>query len=225
MGKKTKRTAAARKQLTLTKAQLQFCEHYALTGNGAESYLKAYPASKKHTPQYRAEHASHLLATAKIRDKISQLAEKVAVILDQKFEITAEKVLQELAAIAFQNSADYFEWGIHDHPVRRKNKETGKYEIMEDENGFPVTEPVPFAVIKPSSDLTKVQKAAIVSVSETITKTGDRMIEAKMADKLGALKLLGAHLKIFGNDKPGPNVNVGAGGTVNLIVSPSEAAL
>lgn len=229
MGKKTttaKKRAKPVEVDTLPPQQLKFCEAYVLNGgNGAEAYFKAYPASRKHTPQYRAEKASKLLAEAKIKAKISQLSPVVEKVLEEQFEISAEKVLQEIAAIAFQNAGDYFEWGSRDHPVRRKNKETGKYEIMEDEDGNPITEPVPYAKIRPSNELTKVQKAAIVAVCETITKTGDRMIEAKMADKLGALKLLGTHLKVFKEASAGAQVNVGAGATVNLTVSQAEAAL
>lgn len=134
---------------------------------------------------------------AKIQARLAVLSIKVAAVAEKKFEITAEKVLQELAAIAFQNAGEYFEWGSIEKPVLRKNRKTGETVHVPDGDGRPMFEQVPFARIKPSEELTEVQKRAIVSVSETISRTGDRLIEAKMADKMGALKLLGQHIGLF----------------------------
>ena len=181
----------------LNRQQEKFCQQYALHRNGAQAFFEAYPASRKHTSQYRAEKASKMLVQAKIATRIEQLAAKVVEVADKKFEITAERVLQELAAVAFQNADDYFEWGSFTRERLRKNKETGLYEPMLDQDGNPLVEEIPFARIKPSDQLTREQKAAMVTVSETISRTGDRVIEAKMADKLSALKLIGQHLGMF----------------------------
>ncbi len=181
----------------LNAQQEAFCQHYAINKSGAQAYAHAYPKSKKHSAQYRAEGASKMLAQPKIATRIEQLAAKVVEIADKKFEVTAERVLQELAAVAFQNAEDYFEWGSYERPKLRKNKETGLHEPMLGADGKPITETVPFARIKPSDQLTRVQKAAVIAVSETISRTGDRVVEAKMADKLGALKAIGQHLGMF----------------------------
>lgn len=181
----------------LTPKQRAFVEHYTVHLNATEAYRHAYPASRKSTAKKVATEAGKLLNHPRIETIVRARAEKVAVIAEKKFEITAERVLQELAAVAFQNSEDYFEWGSYERPKRRKNKETGTYDPILDEHGDPIMESVPYAKIKPSDSLTRVQKAAIVAVSETISRTGDRVIEAKMADKMGALKLLGQHLALF----------------------------
>ncbi len=182
----------------LTAAEEKFCQHYAMHQNGSEAFIAAYPERAKiATAQRRYENASHLLSRPKIKARIGVLATRVVEIAEKKFDITAERVLQELAAIAFQNAEEYFEWGSRNVVVRRRNKETGQMEPLIDENGEPLTKAEPYALIKPSETLTRVQKAAVLSVSETISKTGDRVIEAKMADKLGALKLLGQHLALF----------------------------
>lgn len=193
-----KRPASKRpKRQTLTKNEEAFCQHYALHRIGAEAVRHAFPEYKGKYNQAVAERASKLLAMSKIKARMQVLSIKVAAIADQKFEISAEKVLQELAAIAFQNSADYFTWGSVERPILRKNRKTGETVHVEDSDGKPMFERIPFASIKPSEELTPIQKRAILSVSETISRTGDRLIEAKMADKLGALKLLGQHLTLF----------------------------
>lgn len=185
------------KKPKLTAKQEAFCQHYALNRSGADAYRHAYPASRKWGAQMVSVEAQKCLGNPSISLRISELSAKVEEIAEKKFEITAERVLQELAAIAFQNAEDYFEWGLDQVPRRRKNKETGLYEPVLDENGEPITDPVPYARIKPSDELTRTQKAAVLSISETTNKFGDRFIEAKMADKLGALKALGQHLSLF----------------------------
>lgn len=186
------------RQENLTPAQEAFCKAYVLNGfNGTAAYRSAFPKAKDSLDDTLAAMASKLLATAKISQRIAVLKMTTAAVAEKKFEITAERILQELAAIAFQQAGDYFEWGTVERPVRRKNKESGKLEQMLDENGQPIMEAINFARLKPSDELTPVQKSAIVTVTETTNKFGDRMIEAKMADKLGALKLLGQYRGLF----------------------------
>lgn len=202
MSAKTKKLTGDRKKRRdptdeLNPQQEKFCQRYALHKNGAQAYGEAYPKSLTKTAQYRAENASRMLVQRKIVARITRLGQIVTEVAEKKFEVTATRVLQELAAIAFQNADDYFEWGSFTREKLRKNKETGLYEPMLDQNGEPLVEEVPFARIKPSTDLSREQKAAVVAVSETISRTGDRVVEAKMADKLSALKLIGQHLGMF----------------------------
>lgn len=226
MGKKTTTTKGKRAKPvevdTLPPQQLKFCEAYVLNGgNGAEAYFKAYPASRKHTPQYRAEKASKLLAEVKIKAKISQISPVVEKVLEEKFEISAEKVLQEIANIAYANLGDYLEWGTRKVP--RTHNKTG--EIIRDDDGNAVYDFEPFNYIKPSNELTAKQRAVVIGASISYSKDGSPSLELKMAPKLDALKVLGTHLKLFKEAAAGAQVNVGAGATVNLMVSQAEAAL
>lgn len=175
----------------------KFCQHYATYGNGSDAIRHAYPEWRGKDIQHIAVKASKLLAMSKMKVRIIKYQAQLANIAEKKFEITAEKVLQELAAIAFQNSEDYFEWGAFDRQVWKKNKETGRSEPVVDDKGQPVVESVQYVRAKPSAELTRTQKAAVLSASETVTKTGDRVMELKMGDKLGALKALGQHLGLF----------------------------
>jgi len=222
--RKTKRPAsrAAGRTAGITKQQQKFCEHYALHGNGAEAYGHAYPKSRTNTPKYRTDHAGKLLRKDAIRDAIERLKPEAAEIAEKSFAITAERVLAEMAAIAFANSDDYYRWGTFERPVRKKNKQTGRWETMKDEHGNDITEPVPFAHIKPSDQLTRQQKAAIVGASMTFSKTGDPVVEVKMADKRAALKDLMQHLGLLKTDV---SVSGKGGGPVQLVVSSAEANL
>lgn len=193
-----KRTVSKRKKREgLTKAEEAFCQHYALHKVGSEAVRHAWPEWRGKDNQLTAVKASTLLAAAKIKQRLAVLEIKVAAIAEQKFEISAEKVLQELAAVAFSNAETYFEWGYVERPVLRKNRKTGDVVHLRDANDQPMFEAVPFAKMKASEDLTTVQKKAVISVSETVSKTGDRVIDVKMADKMGALKLLTQHLGLL----------------------------
>lgn len=211
-----------RKRTDLTPKERKFCEHYAIHGNGAEAYGHAYPASRKHTPKYRSNKASALLKRAGIEGCIATLRPKAVEVAEKKFEITAEKVLAEIAAIAFANSDDYYRWGTFERPVRRKNKESGRWETMKDEAGNDITEWVPFAHIKDSDSLTRHQKSAIVGASMSFSKSGDPVVEVKMADKTASLKLLAAHLGLLKsvNEHGGTG-----GGPIQLVVSSAESNL
>lgn len=211
-----KRTGKRRKKPHgLNQQQEKFCQHFALSKNGTQAYLHAYPASRIKPAKYHHEQASKLLADGKVKARLEVLAIKILAIADKKFEITAEKVLQEMAALAFANSDDYFAWGSFERPVY--NRKTGEPRL--DGDGRQILESVPYVRIKPSDELTRVQKSAIIAAEETISKTGERVISVKMGPKLQALKHLGDFLRLFDTPKDGgppiPGMVVNGNVTVN----------
>lgn len=194
-----------------------FCRAYALNPNGAEAYLAAYPISAKHTPQYRAQKASVLIKQAKIQAEIERLRFTVKDIADTKFEITAERILQELAAMAFANADDYYAWGTQNHPVLKKDGSQ-----VFDEQGQPVVDVLPFVAVKPSESLTRLQKAAIVGAEMSFSKDGSPMVAVKMGDKRAALRDLGQALGLF---KMGIEAGGKGGAPIQIVISSAEAAL
>jgi hypothetical protein len=76
--------------------------------------------------------------------------------------------------------------------------------------------------VEPSAELSRAQKAAILSVQELFTKTGDRATEVLVGDKLAALKLLAQHLGLFKNvvEKTGRD-----GAPMMVVLSRAEANL
>lgn len=91
----------------LTAKQEAFCQHYALHGNGAEAYRSAYNA-KKASPQICAVRASELLKNSKITVRLAQLQAKVQAVAEEEFEITARRVLVELARISMADPAQAY---------------------------------------------------------------------------------------------------------------------
>ncbi|MFT0547855.1 terminase small subunit [Allopusillimonas ginsengisoli] len=86
---------------TLTVKQEKFCLSYLETGNASEAYRRAYDASKM-KPESVNRAAKQLLDNPKIASRIEQSKQRAA----QKAEVDQERVLAELAVMAFYDPAD-----------------------------------------------------------------------------------------------------------------------
>lgn len=197
------------RKVNLTKAQEAFCRAYALNGgNGVDAYRKAYPKTKKSKDGTVAAMASKLLSIAKITQRIAQKQSKVQEIAEKKFEVTAESLIQEMAAIAYQNADDYFEWGTED--VTRTTRDGDTY-----------VEKRPVVRLKASVELSMIQKKAVAGVEQSFSKAGDPMVAVKLADKRAAIKDLFA---MAGFAKP-TEVTGANGGPIQVVMSAAEANL
>ena len=112
-----------------TPKQQLFLDHYTTNATAA-----AREAGFKHPRQA----GTRLLSNVHIARRIAQAQAKRS----ERTQVTTDKVVAELAKIAFCNADDYFEWG---------------------EDGVR---------LKDSEDLTRDQKAAVGEASETTTKEG-----------------------------------------------------
>lgn len=90
--------------------------------------------------------------------------------------VTTERIIEEVRRLALANAGDYFEWDAD--TVR----------------------------LKPSSELSREQLAAVAEVSQTVTQHGGT-IRLKLHDKNAALDKLCKHLGIY-SDAPQINVAV-----------------
>lgn len=149
----------------LTRRQEIFAAEYCVDSDGKRAAIKAGYSEKTAESQ-----ASQLLKNPKVSDVISKKTQKIL----NKLEISAEKVLQELALLGFSNMLNYVTIG-----------DDGQADID-------------------LSKLTREQAAAIQEISVDATGgTGDgerRQVlrtKFKLSDKRGALELLGKHLKLF----------------------------
>jgi len=86
----------------LTVKQENFCNNYIETGNASEAYRIAYNCAKMKPVTVKVK-ASELLNNGNITVTI----ERIQKALREKSEISKEKVLEELRAIAFSDIRDY----------------------------------------------------------------------------------------------------------------------
>lgn len=176
-----------RKPRPLTPAQEKFCSEYALHRNASEAYRQAYPRSQKWKPENLHLQASKLLKHPRVVTRTDQLLARVKAVADRKFEIKAERVLEELAAIAFSDVGSYYVWGSERRPVYRAGRP------LLDAQGNVVTRVYPTAVLKPSSQLTPHQRAAVAGIE--MSANGSPVL--KLASKAAALKMLAQHLGLL----------------------------
>lgn len=138
---------------------LIFCKEFVVDGNGARS-AKAAGFSVKTAK----EQAVWLLDQPLIQAEINELNEKRS----KRLEVSADRVLEELAKIAFVDATTIFD--------------------VDEKGNFTFTGKL--------SDLSPEERACIAEVTQTKT-VGGGSIKVKLHDKLSALEKIGKHLKLF----------------------------
>ena len=172
--------------MALTPKQKRFCEEYLIDLNATQAAIRA-----GYSPKTAEQTASRLLRNVKVQEYIAKRQKE----LSRSTEITQERVIKELALIAFSNNADYA------HVVEKKMQVEAGGALVDvlDKDGKPVM----YRTVEPvlTEELTEEQKRALA-----VIKKGRDGLEVKSCDKVKALELLGKHLGIF-TDKIEANVN------------------
>lgn len=167
--------------MVLTEKQKLFCNEYLIDLNATRAYRTVYKNCKK--DETAAAAGARMLRNVNVKAYLDVKMQERA----ERTEITQDKVLKELAAIAFANGADYAQ------VVERQATYTRGDGIcipVTTKNGIPViTEDVELTL---TNTLTDIQKKAISSI-----KQGKNGIEIATCDKVKALELLGRHLGMF----------------------------
>lgn len=120
--------------LTITEKQKAFVEEYLVDLNATRAYKAVYKNVKK--DDVAASAAARLLRNVKVA---AYLAERQKA-LQRRTEVTQERVIGELAAIAFADVADYVQ--------------------ITDEDGFPMVQ------LTPTKDIPANKRAAIASIKQ-----------------------------------------------------------
>lgn len=161
---------ATTKNRKLTAKQQRFVEEYLVDLNAAQAAIRA---------GYSEKTARSIAAENLTKPDIQEAIREGKKARSERTEITADRVLQELAKIGFADIRKAVRWG---------NTELRVVDGDED------SEPTPYhglAVID-SSEIDDDTAAAIAEVSE-----GRDGIKIKMHDKKGALVDIGRHLGMF----------------------------
>lgn len=187
--------ASNRRRDELTPKQRRFVEEYLRNGeNAAAAYRAAY--STKAPPARCAQEANRLLRHPHIAPIITaahERAEKATERALERYEVTPERVIAELARLGFANMQDYMRIGTDGDPY------------------------LDF------SALTRDQAAALAEVTVEDFKDGRgedardvRRVKFKLYDKRAALVDLGKHLGLF-------REAVEVSGKIAIAISSAEA--
>mgnify|MGYP000920699242 CR=1 FL=1 len=155
--------------MKLTAKQIRFVDEYMVDFNATQAAIRA-----GYSPKTAAAAAARLLRNVNIQAEIARRQKN----LQRRTEISQDRVVKELARIAFADASDY------------ACIETYMYENKEGSL-------TPIQVVSPKDTgvLSDDQRAAIAGI-----KQGANGIEIKLHDKIKALELLGRHIGMF-NDK------------------------
>lgn len=162
----------------LTEKQKRFVDEYLIDLNATRAYKAAYSSVKK--DEVAASASVRLLRNVKVQEYLKERQSN----LQKRTEITQDKVLQELAKIAFSSGADFAQVVTKKKRRHVWNEETQEYELS--------NEYAQFVELKDTDSLPEDKKAAIASIKET--KFG---ISVESCDKVKALELIGRHLGMF----------------------------
>jgi phage terminase small subunit len=155
--------------MPLNDRQARFAEEFLVDLNGTQAAIRA-----GYAPGSAKVAAARLLTNANVA---AAIAEALAA-RGRRTEVTADRVVLELARVAFGDPRRVMGWG-------------------------------PGGVrLRPSAELTDEEAAIVAEVGETTTKEGGSL-RVKTVDKLGALRLLGRHLGMFG-ERADPGAVAGA---------------
>lgn len=148
--------------------QDRFVDEWLIDFNGTQAAIRA-----GYSERSARSIAGRLLTKDNIQAEISRRQKD----LQRRTEISQDRVVKELARIAFADTADYVQ-------VETRIINRGEVKV-----------PIELVVHKETAELSADQRAAIASI-----KQGAHGVEVKLHDKIKALELLGRHIGMF-NDK------------------------
>ena len=163
--------------MALTEKRERFCQEFIIDLNATQAAIRAGYSEKTATSQ-----GQRLLTFVEIQERIRELMQERS----ERTKITQDKVLTEIALIAFSNAADYAK--VIEKPVT----------IVKDGESRPVLdswgEPITYKEVEPvaTEDLTEEQQRALA-----VIKKGRDGFEVKTHNKLEALRMLGVHLGMW----------------------------
>src|SRR4051812_16090454 len=147
--------------MPLNDRQARFVAEYLVDLNATQAAVRAGYSARSARTQ-----AADLLTNPNIEAAVAEAqAER-----SRRTEVTADRVVLELARVAFGDPRRVMSWG----PGGVK--------------------------LRPSAALADEEAAIVAEVGETTTKEGGSL-RVKTVDKLGALRLLGQHLGMFGEGR------------------------
>jgi Terminase small subunit len=198
----------------LCPAHERFCKEYALLGgghgSGAAAIRKAYPQVRTKSDQYISQRASILLATDTIQKRIAELRGQIVQIAHDKFNISAEEILQRLAAIGYSSIEEFVEVDAKGLPkISFAKASKGAIRGL---HGIKVKQT---SIIK-LTDAAKMLRDRVSDIDgpeletsdDDLEKVTETEIEIKFpGDRVSALHKLGQHVGLFGKDE-GTTINI-----------------
>lgn len=153
----------------LTPKQMRFVDEWLIDFNGKQAAIRAGYSAKTAEAT-----AARLLRNVKVQAEIARRQKD----LQRRTEVSQERVVKELARVAFADATDYVQ--VETRTVEKNDGTELSYQAV---------------TLTETAELSADQRAAIAGI-----KQGANGVEVKLHDKIKALELLGRHIGMF-NDK------------------------
>lgn len=176
--------------MSLSAKQKLFIQEYLIDLNASAAYVRAGYKSKN--PDVDGH---KLLVKPSIQEAVKEAMNERS----KRTEITADRVLEEYAKIAFSNITDFLKINTAERVVGRKKV----FDADGNESIVPIYDMVQGVELFDTDVVGKDKMSVVASV-----KQGEFGIEMKLHDKKGALDMLAKHLGIA-KENSGLNINVG----------------
>lgn len=167
--------------MKLPDKQRRFVEEYCIDQNATQAYIRAGYNVK--SEDVAAVNGVRLLSNAKIRAEVDERLKQ----LTERSGVTAEKVISEIAKVAFSDITDYLEVDEYEYVSGYEKDEKGNIDINK-----PIIKKYKGVDIFKTKDIGKNKIGAVGEIRQT--KEG---ISLKLHDKMKALEMLGRNLKLF----------------------------
>ena len=155
--------------MKLPPMQDRFVDEWLIDFNGTQAAIRA-----GYSERSARSIAGRLLTKDNIQREISRRQKD----LQRRTEVTQERVVKELARVAFADATDYVQ--VETRTVEKNDGTELSYQTV---------------TLTETAELSADQRAAIAGI-----KQGANGVEVKLHDKIKALELLGRHIGMF-NDK------------------------
>ena len=159
----------------LTAKQKAFVAEYLIDLNATQAAIRA-----KYSEKTAEQTSSRLLSNVKVQEAVQEAMKN----REKRTQITQDKVLNELAKIAFANGTDFASLMTGMKKEKVWNDEKQEYDEVEVEKQF-----IQFV---DTASLPDDKKAAVAAIKET--RHG---LAVESHDKVKALELIGKHLGMF----------------------------
>jgi len=157
----------------LTPKQEAFAQHYALHGSATAAFRAAGYTTRSAKPETVHRRAIEVMQNLKVAARIEELQLRVKERAEHVFDITADRILQELAAIGFANLQDFFTLDAKGQPefsVKRLGRHhwaaIGELTVDEIQTGNRISKRTRFKLLD--------KKGALVELAKHIGIDGDK---------------------------------------------------
>lgn len=177
-------SASLKPKTKFTAMKQAFAREYVIDRNGAAAAVRA-----GYSPKTAKQRAHTLLCEPEVKEEIDRLTQAVAARAEERMQVNAQEVIENLTNIMRADIRDVLEWGSEQRLM-------GSEDSADDSAAEIASIMAPFVRVKSAEELPRSISGAIAEVSLSAQGT----FKIKMHDKGAAIDKLMRHLGLYKAD-------------------------